>query len=63
MADSTNLVMGSDATEFVNKVNVSMKVELQRTIDEGNLMKLLGMQCNKFALIVKMLFSTSMRNP
>ena len=41
----------------------SGKVELQRTIDQGNLMKLLGMQCNKFALIMKNLFSTEMRNP
>ena len=29
----------------------------------GNLMKLLGMWCNKFALIMRMLFSTEMRNP
>ena len=29
----------------------------------GNLMKLLGMQCNKLSLIVKNLFSTEMRNP
>ena len=41
----------------------SGKVELRRTIDQGNLRKLLGMKCNKFALIMKMLFSTEMRNP
>ena len=41
----------------------SGKVELQRTIDQGNLMKLLGTRCNKFALIMKNLFSTEMRNP
>ena len=32
-------------------------------IDRGNLMKFLGMRCNKFALIMKNLFSTEMRNP
>ena len=31
----------------------SGKVRLRRTIDQGNLMKLLGMRCNKFALIMK----------
>ena len=36
---------------------------LRRTIDRGNVMKLLGMRCNKFALIMKNLFSTEMRNP
>ena len=41
----------------------SGKVRLRRTIDRGNLMKLLGMWCNKFVLIMKMLFSTDMRNP
>ena len=40
----------------------SGKVELRRTIDQGNLMKFLGMRCNKFALILKNLFSTEMRN-
>ena len=35
------------------------KVRLLRTIDQGNLLKfLLGMRCNKFALIMKDLFST-----
>ena len=34
----------------------SGKVRLRRTIDRGNLMKLLGMRCNKFALIMKNLF-------
>ena len=29
----------------------------------GKPMKLLGMQCNKFVLIMEMLFSTEMRNP
>ena len=41
----------------------SGKVRLRRTIDQGNLMKFLGMRCNKFALIMKNLFSTEMRNP
>ena len=41
----------------------SGKVELRRTIDRGNLMKLLGMRCNKFALVMKNLFSTEMRIP
>ena len=41
----------------------SGKVRLRRTIDRGNLMKLLGMKCNKFAFIMKMLFSTEMRSP
>ena len=39
------------------------KVELRSTIDQGNLRKLLGMRCNKFALIVKNFFSTEMRIP
>ena len=42
---------------------MSGKVRLRRTIDQGNLIKLLGMKCNKFALIMKMLFSTEMRSP
>ena len=41
----------------------SGKVRLRHTIDLGSLMKLLGMRCNKFALIMKNLFSTEMRNP
>ena len=41
----------------------SGKVELRRTIDQGNLIKLLGMRCNKFALIMENLFSTELRNP
>ena len=41
----------------------SGKVRLRRTIDQGNLMKLLGMLCNNFVLNMKMLFSTEMRNP
>ena len=41
----------------------SGKVRLRRTIDRGNLMKLLGMQCNKFVLIMETLFSTEMRIP
>ena len=39
------------------------KSELRRTIDRGNLMKLLGMQCNKFVVIMETLFSTEMRIP
>ena len=41
----------------------SGKVRLRRTIDRGNLIKLLGMRCNKFVLIMEMLFSTEMRIP
>ena len=41
----------------------SGKVRLRRPIDRGNLIKLLGMRCNKFALIMEMLFSTEMRIP
>ena len=41
----------------------SGKMRLRRTIDRGNLRKLLGMRCNKFALIMKNLFSTEMRIP
>ena len=40
----------------------SGKVVLRRTIDQGNLIKLLGMRCNKFVFIVN-LFSAEMRNP
>ena len=41
----------------------SGKVELRRTIDQGNLKKLLGICCKKLPFIVKNLFSTEMRNP
>ena len=41
----------------------SGKVGLRRTIDQGNLMKLLGMRCNTFVLIMETLFSTEVRNP
>ena len=41
----------------------SGKVELRRTIDQGNLRKLLGIQCKKLPLIVKNLFSAEMRIP
>ena len=41
----------------------SGKVELRRTIDQGNLRKLLGIRCNKLSLIMKNLFSTEMRIP
>ena len=40
----------------------SGKVRLRHTIDQGNLIKLLGMRCNKFVLIMETLFSTEMRN-
>ena len=39
----------------------SGKVELRRTIDQGNLRELLGIRCNKLSLIVKNLISTEMR--
>ena len=41
----------------------SGKVELQRTIDHGNLRKLLGIYCKKVPPIVKNLFSTEMHIP
>ena len=41
----------------------SGKVELQSTIDQGNLRKLLGIRCKKLLLIVKNLFSTEMCIP
>ena len=41
----------------------SGKVRLRRTIDQGNLIKLLGVWHNKFVLIMETLFSTEMRNP
>ena len=37
----------------------SGKVKLRRTIDQGNLIAVLGKKCNEFV----MLFSTEMRNP
>ena len=41
----------------------SGKVRLRYTIDQGNLIKLLGVWYNKFVLITEKLFSTEMRNP
>ena len=41
----------------------SGKVELRSTIDQGNLRKLLGINCKKLTLIVKNLFSAEMRIP
>ena len=41
----------------------SGKVRLRFPIDRGNLIELLGMRCNKFVLIMEMLFSTEMRIP
>ena len=41
----------------------SGQVGLRRTIDRGNLIKLLGMRYNKFVLIMKTLFSAEMRIP
>ena len=41
----------------------SGKVELRRTIDQGNLRKLLVMRCNKLSFIMKNLFLTEMRIP
>ena len=42
---------------------LSGKVKLRRTIDQGNVRKLLGIRCNKFVLIMEMLFSTELCNP
>ena len=39
----------------------SGKVELQSTIDQGNLMKILGIHCKKLTLIVKNIFSAGLR--
>ena len=39
----------------------SGKVELQSTIDQGNLRQLLGIYCKKLLLIVRNLFSAEMR--
>ena len=41
----------------------SGKVRLRHTIDQGNLIKLLGVWYNKFVLITEKLFLTEMRNP
>ena len=41
----------------------SGEVELRRTIDQGNLRQLLGINCKKLLLIVKSLFSAEMRIP
>ena len=41
----------------------SGKVRLRRTIDQDNLIKLLGECCNTFVLITEKLFSTEPRNP
>ena len=43
--------------------SLEWKSGLRRTIDQGNLRKLLGMRCNKLSLIMKNLFSTEMRIP
>ena len=39
----------------------SGKVEMENTIDQGNLMKILGIHCKKFTLIVKNIFSAGLR--
>ena len=39
----------------------SGKVELQSTIDRGNLREILGIHCKKLTLIVRNLFSAGMR--
>ena len=39
----------------------SGKVEMGNTIDQGNLMKILGIHCKKLTLIVRNLFSAGMR--
>ena len=68
MIDRGNLIDSSQQV-IQNRINIvlgllkSGKVRLRRTIDRGNLIKFLGMRCNKFVLIIKMLFSTEMRNP
>ena len=39
----------------------SGKVEMESTIDQGNLIKILGIHCEKLTLIVRTLFSAEMR--
>ena len=41
----------------------SGELRVRRTIDQGNLLKLLGECCNTFVLITEKLFSTEPRNP
>ena len=41
----------------------SGKVRLRHTIDQGNLIKLLGIRYNKFVLIMETLFSTEVHDP
>ena len=41
----------------------SRKVDLENTIDRGNLRKILGIHCKKLTLIVRNLFSEGMRIP
>ena len=41
----------------------SIELRVRRTIDQGNLIKLLGECCNTFVLITETLFSTEPRNP
>ena len=68
MIDQGNLI-DSPQQVIQNRIMIvlgllkSGKVRLRRTVDRGNLMKLLGMRCNKFVLIMKNLFSTEMRIP
>ena len=68
MIDRGNLI-DSPQQDTQNRIVIvlgllkSGKVRLRRTIDRGNLTKLLGMQCNKFVLIMETLFSTEMRIP
>ena len=68
MIDRDNLI-DSHQQNIQNRIMIVLgllkngKVRLRHTIDRGNLMKLLGMRCNKFVLIMEMLFSTEMRIP
>ena len=68
LIDQGNL-MGSPWQVIQNRIMIvlgllkSGKVRLRRTIDQGNLMAILGKNCNEFVLITKMLFSTETRNP
>ena len=64
--DLVKSVVVDDRSEQLDRVLgllKSGKVRLRHTIDRGNLIKLLGMRCNKFVLIMEMLFSTEMRTP
>ena len=54
-------------SDYLQKIMVylgllkSGKVEMENTIDRGNLIEILGIHCEKLTLIVKNIFSTGLR--